>query len=164
MMRSAFTMAFVIAVAGVSVAQPGSAPIAKHDFEGSDHGWQAMGATGRVSITGVAANVKSGKGTLKFEYLVGPGEMSALMLPVSDAPPKGLKSIRFWVKSPVSMPLFVVLQERGGGRYQAQVAVPADRWQRVELSLSDFALSKEKDDPADPNNKLDVDQLEAVAK
>ncbi len=144
-----------------SVAQP--APLVTHDFEGTDHGWQAMGATGRVTLTTAEGTFKSGKSALKFEYLIEPGEMSALMLPLGDAAPTGMKSMAFWVKSPAPLALIVVLQEREGGRYQAIAAVPANRWQRVELALSDFALGRDKDDPKDPNNKLDIEKLEAVA-
>jgi hypothetical protein len=74
-----------------------------------------------------------------------------------------MKSVRFWAKGSVGMPLVVALQERDGGRFQAQVAVPAKRWQRVELALSDFVLGKEKDDPRDADGKLDIAKLESIS-
>ncbi len=152
----------ILAVTGIrTFGQP--APIVTHDFEGTDHGWQSMGASGRVTLTTAEGTFKSGKSALKFEYLIEPGEMSALMLPMGESAPAGMKSIAFWAKSPAAMPLLVVLQERGGGRYQALAFIPANRWQRVELALSDFTLGRDKDDPKDPNNKLDIEQLEAVA-
>jgi hypothetical protein len=162
-LRAASIGALLITLGTALLAQPAPTAIVTHDFEGTDHGWQSMGATGRVSLTTAEGTFKTGKSALKFEYLVEAGEMSALMLPIAQAPPKEMKSISFWVKSPAAMALLVVLQERGGGRFQSVVAVPADKWQRVELALSDFTLGKDKDDPADANGKLDIDQLEAVA-
>lgn len=155
--------AALTALTAVSLAQAPDTAIVKHDFEGTDHGWTALGETARLTLTTSEGTFKNGKSALKFEYLVEAGEPAALMLPVTQAPPTTLKSIRFWVKSPVAMPLIVVLQERDGGRYQAPVAVPAGVWQRVELALSDFSLGTDANDPKDPNNKLDIDRLEAVA-
>ena len=161
--RTLMALAIVLSLMKPLSAQTPDATIVKHEFEGSTHDWTAMGETARVTLTTAEGTFKNGKSALKFEYLVEAGETAALMLPVTQMPPTTLKSIRFWVKSPVSMPLVVVLQERDGGRYQAMVGVPAGVWQRVELALSDFALGTDAGDPRDPNNKLDIDRLEAVA-
>jgi len=156
------TAAALIALPLGALGQATGRVIAADGFEDQVGAWAATDGTGRVSITHETADVKSGKGALKFEYAVGKGEVTALMRQVDQAPPPDLKSIRFWVKSPSRALLAVVLQEREGGRYVSPAFVPAGKWQKVELALSDFALSKETGDPPDPDNKLDVDQISAI--
>jgi hypothetical protein len=71
------------------------------------------------------------------------------------------KSIRFAVKSDTGAVLGAILQEQGGGRYISLFTAPAGKWQQVELSPSDFVLSDDANDPPDPDNKLDMDKVEA---
>jgi len=156
--------ALMIALGAALVqAQSGTAPLIKHTFEESDGGWTAPpGSNGKVSITHDAAHVKEGKGALQFDYTLKKGEFGFLVLPTPDGALAKAKSIRFWVQCDSTAPLAVTLQEHEGGRYVAMFTVPKDRWQQVELSPSDFTLSEDQNDPKDPDNKLDMDQVESV--
>jgi hypothetical protein len=39
----------------------------------------------------------------------------------------------------------------------------ANAWQQVELTPADFALGDGPNDPADPDDKLELDQVEGIA-
>lgn len=165
-MRSSQVLSAIAALTALwtmAEAQPQGRIIAKEDFEGVSHSWTVLGDMGRVSITSEAANVKSGSGALKFEYVIEKGQVSALIRRLEQAPPPDMQAISFWARSTERSFLAVVLQEQDGGRYTASALLPAGQWQRVEMAISDFGLSQEPDDPKDPNNKLDVDRIEAVA-
>jgi hypothetical protein len=153
----------LIAGAQATPTQAVPAPFISHTFEAGDGGWQAQGASGKVSITHDAAHVKEGKAALQFDYTIAKNEMSVLYLPTPEGLLAKAKSIRFWVMSDHPAPLFVSLQEHEGGRYIALVAAPQFKWQQVELSPSDFVLSEDNNDPPDPNSHLDMDKVEGVA-
>jgi hypothetical protein len=139
------------------------APLLHQTFEEDAGGWQPIpGTTAKVAVTHEAANVKEGKGALQFDYTVEKGGITAMLLPTPNALLAKMKSLRFWVKSGQATSLIVSLQEKDGGRYNAAFSVPKDTWQQVELAPSDFTLSVGKDDPKDPDNKLDLDQVEGI--
>ena len=117
---------------------------------------------GKVSVTGVAANVKDGKAALRYDYPIAKGKLSFLAHSVPDGGLVGAKSIRFWVKSDYTTPIIVSLQEKEGGRWNAGFTAPQNAWQRVELIPSDFDPSDGQDDPKDPNGKLDLEKVEGV--
>ncbi|MCS7254904.1 MAG: hypothetical protein RMK18_09685, partial [Armatimonadota bacterium] len=73
---------------------------------------------------------------------------------------KHASALRMWIRPKEAISLLVVLQERGGGRYQRQVDLQGGKWQRVDLPLSDFIPSP---DTRDENERLDLDQLLALA-
>ncbi len=73
---------------------------------------------------------------------------------------KHVSALRMWIKSREAASLLIVLQERGGGRYQRQIDLQGGKWQRFDLPLSDFIPSP---DARDDNDKLDPDQLLAIA-
>lgn len=153
-------------VAGAAQAQapatPPAAPLMQSTFEEDAGGWMAMGATAKVGVTHDAASVHGGKGALKFDYPVEKGQINALMLPIPGGKLAGAKAFSFWVKADHSSPLILMLSEKGGGHYTTLFTVPAGQWQEVALAPSDFALAEGKDDPKDPDNKLDLDQVEAA--
>jgi hypothetical protein len=153
---------FMIGLALPAAAWGAPAPLAHHTFEEGVSGWTAMGAKSKVTLTRDAAHVKEGKAALQFDYTVAKGEMGLLLLPATEIPLPKAKSFRFWVRADSATTLGVSLQEKQGGRYSAAVAAPKDQWQLVELALSDFILGEGKDDPKDPDNRLDLDQVEAV--
>jgi hypothetical protein len=153
---------FMIGVALPAATYGGSAPLVHHTFEEGVSGWTAMGTNSKVALTREAAYVKEGKAALQFDYAVGKGEMGALMLPTSDGALAKTKSFHFWVRADHTTTLAVALQEKQGGRYSALFMAPKDGWQQVELALSDFILGEGKDDPKDPDNQLDLDQVEGV--
>ena len=132
----------------------------KHSFDESVEGWTAFGDSASISVTNDAANVKSGKGALKFAYKLAKGEIDALALPTPNAMLGKMKSLRFWIKSDHVSPFIVSLAEHEGGKYNAVFTAPSNKWQLVELAPTDFLLAVDKNDPKDPNGKLDLDQVE----
>ena len=140
---------------------PAPQALVQHTFEDTDHGWTAMGATARVSLTQAAGQAHSGKSALKFEYEVKKGDVSLALVPVPGGLPAATRSLRFWLKSDYASALIVVLQEQEA-RYIAPFFAPANAWQEVHLGADDFSLSDGENDPKDPNNKLDLDQVVAV--
>jgi hypothetical protein len=114
-------------------------------------------------VTHDAAHVHQGKAALQFDYNIQKGDMSALMLMTPEGKLTKAKSFHFFVQSDTTSPLAIVLQEHDGGRYMANFVAPKDKWQPVELSISDFILSEDANDPKDSNYKLDLDQVEGIA-
>jgi hypothetical protein len=151
-----------LAIAALPAAAYGaSAPLIHHTFEDGVSGWTGIGVNSKAALTRDAAHVKEGKAALQFDYTVEKGEMGALRLTPDPAFAKA-KSLRFWVHADAPTTLAVVLHEKQGGRYSAAIAAPADAWQQVEIAPSDFTLRTDKDDPKDPNSRLDLDQIEAI--
>jgi hypothetical protein len=71
--------------------------------------------------------------------------------------------VQFWLKTSSSVAVAVALNEKEpGGRYVAVVWSPANTWQRVQLALSDFALSDGPNDPKDPDGKLDPENIQGI--
>lgn len=156
-------LAVVAALPVLAGAQSGPRVLATAGFNAETEGWSAMGPSAKVSIATDAANVKAGSGSLKFDYSVTKGEMNLLMMTTQGMPTASVTGIRFWVKSDYAAPLSVVIQEaEGGGRYVCPFAVPAGAWQQVELALSEFQPQTGKDDPKDPDGKLDADKIAGV--
>ena len=116
-------------------------------------GWNAMGP-------GSSIQASAGLSTLRYE--IKPGQIAAAVMP---APPSlaRMRAIRFRARSDHDTPLAVLLTERGGGRYNAIFWSPAGSWQQIELSPADFVLSDGPNDPPDPDGKLDLSDVQAVA-
>lgn len=138
-------------------------PLLHHTFEGDEQGWIALGQNAKVSLVTDAAHVREGKSALRFDYGVSKGAFNLMFAQVPPSALEKAKSFSFWVKTDYAAPLVMILQEKEGGRYLALFTVLANRWQQVELSVSDFALTEGPDDPKDPNNRLDMDQVEGIA-
>lgn len=137
--------------------------ILEQTFEESDGGWMTYGQGGELRVTHNAGNVKTGKGALEFEYLIAPKQIAVAIFPVFDVSLGGMKSVRFWLKTDSATPVAVLLSERKpGGDYTAVVWSPKDTWQEIELRPGQFALNEGPKDPADPNGKLDLDEVQAV--
>ena len=114
---------FLLTTSLVSVAafaQKPTTDIIKTSFEDGDGGWIAFGFERKVSVTGVAANVKDGKAALRYDYPIAKGKLSFLAHSVPDGGLVGAKSIRFWVKSDYTTPIIVSLQEKEGGRWECR--------------------------------------------
>lgn len=158
----AATFSAVIFAATIAQTPAPSAPLLRETFDETDQGWTGMGPSAKISVTHDAANVKSGGGTLKFDYQVAKGELNAALKMVTEPISAKAKTARFWVKSDYNASLVLMVQEREpGGRYAAAFFAPAGKWQQVEIAFSDMVLSDGKDDPKDPDGKLDVDQIAA---
>jgi hypothetical protein len=159
-LASVFAASYACAHAALQTQQP----FIIQDFEKGDTGsWQIMGTGGKVTVTTAPTDVKSGKYALQLDYNVAKGEGSFLIHPLQAGDLTKARSIRLWVKADYAAPLAIALQERdNNGRYIAMFTAPAGKWQQVELAPGDFTLSDGNDDPKDPNNKLDLEQVEAV--
>jgi len=157
-----FGGALVLTLGMAAVQAQEKSALLRHSFDENEGGWTAFGEGAKVLVTTDAAKVKEGKGALQYDYAVAKGGMSAIFLPVEEGALAKARAIRFWIKTDHTTPAVFALQERGGGRYVALFTAPKDKWQLVELSLSDFILSEGNDDPKDPNNRLDADQLESL--
>jgi len=153
---------YVMIVALPAAANGGSEPLVHHTFEEGVSGWTALGTNCKVALTREAAHIKEGKAALQFDYSVGKGQTSVLLLPTTDGALAKAKSFRFWVRADSTTTLAVMLQEKQGGRYAALFAAPKDAWQQIELALSDFILGEGREDPKDADNRLDLDQVEGV--
>ena len=139
-------------------------------FEMDVNGWSALGPHASVGTTNESSKVKNGKNALAFNYRIdtappAPGEppVDALVRPVHEGQLTGARSISFWVRSDASAPLALALTEHNGGRYTASLWVAKNQWQHVVLAPEDFTLGDGKDDPKDPDGKLDMDQVESIA-
>jgi hypothetical protein len=156
--------ALALSPAGLSAQEPkATPPLIQETFEQNAGGWQGIGPNATVSVTRDPAHVKEGKGALQYDYKIAKGEFNLLLLPTPNNELAKMKSLRFWIKTDHIAAMVVTLQERGGGRYNAAFTSPAQQWQHVELTPADFVLAKGNEDPKDPNNQLDLDQVEAVA-
>jgi hypothetical protein len=161
-----FAVAATLFLATNAWAQPpaeGVGLIARHDFEDGRPVFQPFGDDAQVGITTDAANVKNGRAALKFDYKIAPNAYTAMILIGEPGAAAQVKSFSFWLKSDYASSMMVVMQEQDGGRYAALFHAPKNLWQRVELEPSDFSLLTGNDDPKDPNNKLDMERVVALA-
>lgn len=134
--------------------------VQKYTFDENEGGWTVFGQGGSVKVTTEASEVKVGKGALKYDYNVAKGDLSFAIVPTVGGALSKTKSVRLWLRTSVSTPVFLVLAESGGGRYAAGFSCSKNQWTRVEVPVADFILMEGKDDPKDPNGKLDIDQVE----
>ena len=146
-----------------ALAQTAAPTYIVHDtFANGDGGWTSIGGSGTITVVHDTDHVKDNKGALQFDYPVEKGKLGFLFRPVEVGSLAKAKALRLWVRDTATAPVGVVLQEKDGGRYVSMVTVPKDKWQLIELAPSDFVLSEDANDPKDPDNKLDLDQVENV--
>jgi len=134
----------------------------KNTFKESADGWTGLGQKSKISIVHDAPVVAPSPGALKFSYGVGKGDFNALLLPAAVGSLKGAKSVKFRVWADATTPMAIAFSEDGGGRYSAIFQGVKNTWQTVELSVADFGLGRDANDPKDPDVKLDMDQVNAV--
>jgi hypothetical protein len=132
-------------------------PLLQTKFVDNEQGWIVFGEKGKVMLAS-----DGDKKALRFDYSVEKGGITALALPVNENEISTAKSLKFSVKADAPTTMACVLQEADGGRYMAMFHAPADKWQNVTLGTSDFVLSEDGDNPKDPNNKLDMDKVQAI--
>ncbi|GAB4453883.1 MAG: hypothetical protein OHK0029_07570 [Armatimonadaceae bacterium] len=143
-------------------APPGNT-ILRTAFEKDTNGWISIGEKANVSLD---SDTVTGTKFLRYDYAVEKGNFSILILPINENEVAAAQTIRFKVKTDYPTTLGVVLQEREAdkdrGRYLAVLYSPGGEWQEVALSTTDFVLSQGKDDPYDPNGKLDMNLVQGV--
>ncbi len=129
-----FSLGAALILGAAALAQNPTKDIIKTTFEDGDGGWMTFGGEGKVSVTGDAQNVKEGKTALRYDYPIAKGKMSFLAHGVPDGGLAGMKSLRFWIKTDYATPIFVTVNEKEGGRWNAAFTAPEGAWQRVELT------------------------------
>jgi len=150
-------------------AHAGGPPIVSTTFETDAGDWRVVNVanqptdTAKLSITHDAANVKEGKGSLKFDYVIKKGDVNFIMLPTQPPALAKMKSLHFWVKTDHSTSMILFVSEKDSGRYKTTFTATANTWQEVSIGLSDLVLSEDEGDPKDPDGKLDPDQIEGIA-
>jgi len=130
----------------------------KMDFETDVQGWLVLpGADGKVERITNAADVKNGKGALRYTYVAAPNKLNVI---VHLEPEYFSQGFRFWVKTdrPTAM-LFSVAEEEGGERWETVFWTKHNEWQQVTIALSDFTLSE--DSPV-KNNKIEMDKSSGI--
>ena len=159
------------AFAGITCKAMAEPPALKDDFDTASENWLALGPHAKAAVTNAEGKAKNGKGALEYTYEIGnkPAEAAGGMPPFDsllrmtpNAALAKMKSLRFWAKTDGEMPLAIVLSEKDGGRWIAMSWIPKGDWQEVVLSPEDFSLTDGKDDPKDPNGKLDLDKVENI--
>ena len=138
-------------------------PLSIQDFNQDTGGWISIGDGTKVLAEHATENVKEGGGALRFDYNVAPGNLGALICPVTTHSLTTLQSISFWVKSNRDTSFIFALQEQNGGRFGTAFSVTANQWQHVEISPDELVLQKGNDDPKDANGKLDMAEVEGAA-
>jgi hypothetical protein len=146
----------------LTMASFAASPILKQDFEQDEMGWLAIGGESKIQITHDPSLVKNGKGSLEFRYEASGAKPSIAVLPARRSL-TGMKSLNLWLMSDAETVAAVALIEENGGRYAANFWLEANTWQRVELTPEDFVLMTGANDPKDPDGRLDLDQIKAIA-
>jgi hypothetical protein len=121
----------------------------------ADDDWVAIGQNATVQKNGP---------TTTLDYKVAPGQMGMAVLQVGDGKLAGMTHLRFRVKTDVSTMLAVMLSEKKpGGDYTTIFWAPKGQWQDIDLTPADFMVNDGTKDPKDPDGKLDLDQVQAIA-
>jgi len=120
----------------------------------STHGWGALGP---------GASVRGDADGVSLHYELRPKQVALAYLP-APAALAHMRRMRFRVKSDHDTAMGVLLPERApGGHYVAYFWAPANAWQTIELTPADFAVTDGKNDPVDPDGRLDLDSVESIA-
>ena len=163
------------------------APLLKDDFETEKLEWAGLGTSAKVERVTGAGKTKGGAGALQFRYRV-EGKKSATTKPetteaaeikkdkpqptapfdilfraVSVGQLAKMNALKFSVKTEIDTPLVVTMTEKDGGRYLTMLWIPKGEWQEVTVTPDECWLADDKDDPKDPDGKLDPDKIENIA-
>ena len=144
-----------------AAAPPTALPI-RQTFLTSPYGWTVMGTGAKVSVVPDPLKLNSADGALRLDYTVAPGQFGVFALPLGDGVLARAKAFRVLVRSDYATNVVIGMQEADGGRYLATFYVPKDKWQQVELTPADFLLADGPNDPKDPDDKLDLDQIRGI--
>jgi hypothetical protein len=151
-----------VAGVGLAFAQQGQDLILNQVFETDTAGWAAMGPTAALRV--VPERVSPNRsGALSLAYEISPGKFAGAGLAVLGKL-AGMQRLRLSVRADHDTAVGLLLSEKkpGGGDYAAWFWAPAGAWQDVELTPADFSLNTGPNDPADPDGKLDLDQVQGI--
>jgi hypothetical protein len=126
------------------------APLAAEDD------WVTFGQNATVNKTG---------GAVSLDYKVVRGQLGMAILQTPDGRLAGMTHLQFRMKSDVATMIAVMLSEKkpGGGDYVSIFWAPKDQWQQIDLTPADFTVNDGPKDPKDPDGRLDLDQVQAIA-
>ena len=138
------------------------------DFENPTIFWAPLVALlGRMELNTTAdisvefGRTKYGNGSLSVGYELQPNTIPLFMTLVTNRIDKAnANSFAISVNATAPTGLVISLIERDGSRYQTFAYIHPDGWHDVKVSLDDFSLA---DDSKDENEKLDIDQVQAIA-
>ncbi len=137
-------------------------PLFHSTFEDGPGTWITMGENCAFRLTPQPADRREGHASLVFDYNIGQKAFGAAILPVKPGALNTLGEIHFWIKTDYATSTLVILSEKGGGNYSAIAWSPGGAWQEVRMAPDDFTLSEGRNDPPDPDGKLDLDQLQGI--
>ena len=140
-------------------AQPAGGDVVKQDFEDNVTSWVKFGDNTQLSLSRAEEDVHGGQGALQFNYRLAPRSLAALALADTTALAAS-NTISFWAKSRTASTMAFAIKELAGGTWIAIFQLPEDKWQRVELSISDFTTGFGPGDPGDADGKLALDKIE----
>ncbi len=107
--------------------------------------------------------MREGKPSLALDYEIGQKKFTAAVLPLPRAALAAMGQIHLWIRTDFPTSVVLTLREKDGGNYAAMAWSPGNDWQEIRLAMRDFSLSTGPNDPLDPDGKLDVDQVQAIA-
>ena len=150
---------------GEGQGSQGRKPLLEQTFETTQGNWIVFGNAAQIRVATDAAHVKNGKGALAVDYQIAAGQFGVAALPIPEGTFAGMKQLRFWLQTDSTAPITLLLSERkpGGGNYSTLIWAPKGVWQQIELVPEDFSPNEGPTDPADPDHKLDMDQVEALS-
>ncbi len=140
-------------------AQASNPPLVNQDFRDGPGAWTGIGTNAKLTVVHDSGIALPGAGALRLDYTIAKGNFNAAYFPTALDSWTKAKSFRFRIHSDADTVFAVGLQEQDGGRYLSMVHVQKGAWQDVELSTTDFILSQDKNDPKDPDGKLDMDRV-----
>jgi hypothetical protein len=121
----------------------------------ADDDWITFGQNASVNKTG---------GAVSLDYKVARGQLGMAILQTPDSRLAGMTHLQFRMKSDVATMIAVVLSEKKpGGDYISIFWSPKDQWQQIDLTPADFIVNDGPKDPKDPDGRLDLDQVQAIA-
>jgi hypothetical protein len=153
----------LVALSTTAFAAP---PAASTSFESDSGGWVVLNpATGqpdgadKIAVVHDAAQIKEGKGSLKYSYAIRKGSANILILPLASTASGPISSFHFWLKPDHSTSFLFAVGAKGGSRYQSVFSAKAGAWQEVSIGLSDLSPADgQKGGPKTPA----ADQIENV--
>ncbi|MFA4044300.1 MAG: hypothetical protein HZRFUVUK_001086 [Candidatus Fervidibacterota bacterium] len=138
------------------------------DFENPTLFWAPLLASiGKMELNTTAdisvefGKARYGDGSLSLRYELQPNTIPLFMTLITGKVDKAIaNSFTISVNATAPTGLVISLIERDGSRYQTFAYVHPDGWHDIKVSLNDFFLA---DDSKDENERLDVDQVQAIA-
>jgi hypothetical protein len=116
--------------------------------------WMLVGGVQAKNITGAPF---VGRG-MTATYSQAPQKLNGLTHRIPTGQLAGATKLGFSVASTHAATLMIQVEEKGGGKYNTKVYVPAGETRLTDISVS-FADFKAADDSKDSNGMLDLDQV-----